>query len=262
MKKQIPSIILVAILSTFISVTATAAADENCAPLKESLISQVCVGDQIQARWDSDPEKTVPAGTVIQIEPGMADDGAAMSILTLQTSQGPLKVTSRGIVFTQTGKCTTANEKETPICVGEKIKTSVDGRFDLVVGIRVGDSDMMAGSALVIQGAHGKALADSNLIYYARKLAATGRVSTPASCYSEIPFLHKVGFGYLPSCASKKAEEILTTQCQKYCNGKGSLDQNELRQKNKPSCDLEYNLFPPHKKVCSVVATTTCRCSN
>lgn len=254
----------VALATLMISQVAFAAQSENCAKLEESsLVKTVCVGDFVRNRADSE-EAPVISGSVVQIEPAIGKDGAPMSILSINSNRGLVKMTSLGFVFIQSGKCVEKTSQIAPVCIGERFKSERDGILYTVVGIAVGDGSYSGGPGILAQSTGRSRPRDFDVysIYESRKVAITGKLSRSGSCDSEIPYLHLMGYGSLPKCATNEAITSLKNDCNTYCGGKGQVDKRDVMAKLAPTCDVSPNMFPPHKKVCTVSIEARCGCVN
>lgn len=237
---------------------------KSCAKLRENLIAQICVGDLVQSRRGYDDVKPAVQGMVSKIESGVAENGKPMSILSVQTSAGVARLTTRGLVFVTPGTCVQDSRSRDRICLGETFKNEEDARVYQVTGFSVSEGDSFDSSGVIVRDLADKSnyerIFNTSTIFESHAVAVTGIMTRHGSCDSEMPFLDKMSYGKLPGCATKEAADRLKTSCSNYCAGKGQIQRGHVSAET-PKCEVQPNMFPPHKKVCSITITAKCSCN-
>ncbi|CAN5605965.1 hypothetical protein BH10BDE1_BH10BDE1_21140 [soil metagenome] len=238
-------------------------ADKTCAKLSGNTVARVCKGDVVESRRKPDDAKAAVHGIVTKIEVGVAEDGHAMGILTIQTQNGVAHLTTRGFVFVTPGTCVQDTKSRDRICMGETFKNERDGRRLRVTGFLVADGLGTSMEGVVVSDPTDRndfeRILDAGAIYDSHAVGATGKMTRYGSCDSEIPFLDSFGYGSLGRCATTDAAEQLKTSCSTYCAGQGQIQKGQV-EATKPKCEIHPNMFPPHKKVCEVTITAKCEC--
>lgn len=237
--------------------------DKTCAKLSGNSVARVCTGDVVESRRKPDDAKAAVHGIVTKIEAGVAEDGHAMGILTIQTKSEVAHLTTRGFVFVTPGTCVQDTNSRDRICLGETFKNERDGRTLQVTGFLVADGLGLGTEGVVVSDSTDRnnfeRVLDTSAIYDSHAVAATGKMTRYGSCDSEIPFLDSFGYGSLGQCATKDAADQLKSSCSAYCAGHGRVEKRSV-EATKPKCDVHPNMFPPHKKVCEVTITAKCEC--
>ena len=238
-------------------------AEKTCAKLSGETVARVCTGDLVESRRKSEDLKAVVNGLVTGIEAGVAEDGHAIGILTVQTKAGIAHLTTRGFVIVTPGTCLQDAKRRDQVWLGETFKNERDGRTLQVRGFAVNDGLGLGSAGVVVRDLNEKQdferLLDSGTIFDSHTVAKTGKMTRYGSCDSEIPFLDNLAFGSLPGCAMKSAAEQLKESCRNYCGSTGKINKRDV-EPAKPECVVQPNMIPPSKKVCTIILTAKCTC--
>lgn len=246
-----------------------AADDRICVKLPGSLVEQVCVGDIVSTKKSSGENKSAIRGEVTAFEPAITDQGDQISVMTVQTPEGPTKLTTEGFVLVTPGACIHSTRVNYKICVDDLFKSDRDGRKYEVVGFAVATGSGFGSNVVVAEDPTGRrdwqTSFDASEIYQFFELMETGRLLAYGSCNSEVPFLNVLGYGWLPGCAKTDALKKVNARCNKFCDSRGQVEylyEAEANIDKAPECRIEANWWPPHKKVCDFTIAAKCTCAN